>query len=84
MLKLLSVSILCECTSCAFRYATGQLTHNLNLCSVYQHGDKDNYPESEVTTHQGSWVTVDYIFYRFVVCYQVRSVQSGNYLVYVK
>jgi hypothetical protein len=73
-LRLLSVSVLC-----AFRYGTGQLTHNLNLCSVYQHGEKDNYSESEVTTHQGSWVTVDYIFYRFVVHYQALRVKSVNH-----
>jgi hypothetical protein len=34
---------------------------------VYKHGEKDNYHDSEVTTVQGHWITVDYIFYRFVV-----------------
>jgi hypothetical protein len=34
---------------------------------VYKHGEKGNYYESEVTTNQESWVTVDYIFYRLVV-----------------
>lgn len=59
-------------------YATGQLTHNLNLCSVYQHGEKDNYPKSEVTTHQGSWVTVDYIFYSCVKNERDRKITEGN------
>ncbi|XP_023722576.1 protein angel homolog 2 isoform X2 [Cryptotermes secundus] len=44
-------------------YGTGQVTHNLNLQSVYKHGEMGNYHESEVTTNQEGWVTVDYIFY---------------------
>lgn len=43
-------------------YGTGQVTHSLNLQSVYKHGEMGNY-ESEVTTNQEGWVTVDYIFY---------------------
>lgn len=52
---------------CVGRYGTGQVTHNLNLQSVYKHGEMGNYHESEVTTNQEGWVTVDYIFYRLVV-----------------
>jgi hypothetical protein len=52
---------------CVGRYATGQVTHSLNLQSVYKHGERDNYYESEVTTNQETWVTVDYIFYRLVI-----------------
>jgi hypothetical protein len=52
---------------CVGSYATGQLTHGLNLQSVYKHGEIGNYYDSEVTTNQEAWVTVDYIFYRLVV-----------------
>nr|CAD7453597.1 unnamed protein product [Timema tahoe] len=38
------------------KFETGQLSHHFNLQSVYSH-------DREVTTNQGDWVTVDYIFY---------------------
>jgi protein angel len=57
---------------CVGRYGTGQVTHNLNLQSVYKHGKMGNYYESEVTTNQEGWVTVDYIFYRLVVHEQLK------------
>lgn len=59
-------------------HATGQLTHNLNLCSVYKHGEKDKYPESEVTTNQGNWVTVDYIFYSCIKNESDEKIIEGN------
>ena len=41
--------------------AAGWLAHGLRLASVYGHGAPRR---PEVTTQQGNWVTVDYIFHR--------------------
>lgn len=43
------------------KFASGSLTHPFNLCSVYNHTNR--YGQMEATTNQGSWVTVDYIFF---------------------
>ncbi|XP_043285077.1 protein angel-like isoform X2 [Venturia canescens] len=43
------------------KFSSGSLTHPFRLNSIYKHVNNDN--ESEATTHQGEWVTVDYIFY---------------------
>lgn len=45
-------------------FCTGKLTHNFALLSVYQHYIKN---DMEGTTFQDQWLTVDYIFYRFVI-----------------
>ncbi|XP_067001650.1 protein angel homolog 2 isoform X2 [Anabrus simplex] len=44
-------------------FSTGRLSHNLNLKSVYVHDPERWYDNSQVTTYQGRWVVVDYIFY---------------------
>lgn len=44
-------------------FSTGMLSHDLALISTYQHRHAD---ESEATTFQDEWVTVDYIFYRYL------------------
>jgi len=42
-------------------FASGQLSHQLRLQSVYPHWRQNG--TIEVTTHQRAWVTVDYIFH---------------------
>lgn len=44
-------------------FSTGTLSHGLFLRSVYKHAQNDDF---EATTYQDKWVSVDYIFYRFV------------------
>lgn len=46
------------------RFYTGELSHNLNFTSVYQHETKDG--KKEATTYHTEWITVDYIFYSLV------------------
>lgn len=46
------------------RFYTGELSHNLNFNSVYQHETKDG--KKEATTYHTEWITVDYIFYSLV------------------
>ncbi|KAK5643651.1 hypothetical protein RI129_007496 [Pyrocoelia pectoralis] len=41
-------------------FSTGTLSHNFNLMSAYVHYHGN---DSEATTFQDTWVTVDYIFY---------------------
>lgn len=41
----------------------GCLTENFSFRSVYSHGSTEC---QEGTTYQDEWVTVDYIFYRYV------------------
>ncbi|XP_035723208.1 protein angel homolog 2-like isoform X1 [Vespa mandarinia] len=43
------------------KFSSGRLTHPFNLHSVYKHTNK--HGKKEVTTNQGEWITVDYIFY---------------------
>ncbi|XP_014606794.1 PREDICTED: protein angel [Polistes canadensis] len=43
------------------KFSSGKLTHPFNLRSVYKHADA--HGNQEVTTNQGKWITVDYIFY---------------------
>ncbi|KAI4495474.1 hypothetical protein M0802_008688 [Mischocyttarus mexicanus] len=43
------------------KFASGKLTHPFNLRSVYKH--TNGRGNKEVTTNQGEWITVDYIFY---------------------
>ncbi|XP_015180128.1 PREDICTED: protein angel isoform X2 [Polistes dominula] len=43
------------------KFSSGKLTHPFNLRSVYKHADA--HGNEEVTTNQGRWITVDYIFY---------------------
>lgn len=50
-----------------YRFYTGELSHNLNFSSVYRHETLDG--KKEATTYHTDWVTVDYIFYRYVVSY---------------
>lgn len=38
------------------RFSTGVLSHPFRLRSVYEHAD-------EATTHQGRWITVDFVFH---------------------
>ena len=45
-------------------FASGQLSHQLRLQSVYPHWRQNG--TIEVTTHQRAWVTVDYIFHRYL------------------
>lgn len=44
-------------------FSTGTLRHNFSFLSVYKHGTGN---DTEGTTFQDEWVTVDYIFYRRV------------------
>ncbi|XP_011145151.1 protein angel isoform X2 [Harpegnathos saltator] len=46
---------------CSVKFSSGVLTHPFNMHSVYTHVDAKG--EMEATTHQGEWITVDYIFY---------------------
>lgn len=41
-------------------FSTGTLTHSFSLKSAYVHNHNN---DTEATTHQDGWVTVDYIFY---------------------
>ncbi|XP_043788147.1 protein angel isoform X2 [Apis laboriosa] len=43
------------------KFCSGTLTHPFHFNSVYKH--KNYHGEREVTTNQGEWITVDYIFY---------------------
>lgn len=43
------------------RFSSGTLTHPFNMRSIYTHIGAQG--EKEATTHQGEWITVDYIFY---------------------
>lgn len=47
-------------------FCTGKLMHHFALLSVYQHFTKNDV---EGTTYQDEWLTVDYIFYRFVIIF---------------
>lgn len=44
-----------------YNFSSGTLTHNFVFNSVYKH--KRN-SDTEGTTYQNAWITVDYIFYR--------------------
>lgn len=45
-------------------FCTGKLVHQFAMLSVYQHYVKN---DTEGTTYQDQWLTVDYIFYRLVL-----------------
>lgn len=45
-------------------FCTGKLVHQFPMLSVYQHYTRN---DMEGTTYQDQWLTVDYIFYRFVL-----------------
>lgn len=46
------------------KFSSGVVTHPFKLYSLYQH--TNIYGEHEATTHQGKWITVDYIFFNGV------------------
>ncbi|XP_057372122.1 protein angel homolog 2-like isoform X2 [Daphnia carinata] len=50
-----------ECS--VLRFASGQLSHQLQLQSVYPHRTNRFNGAKEATTYQNDWVTVDYIFH---------------------
>ncbi|XP_043258281.1 protein angel isoform X1 [Colletes gigas] len=43
------------------KFCSGTLTHPFHFHSVYKHQTHEG--EQEATTNQGTWITVDYIFY---------------------
>lgn len=47
------------------RFSTGQLSHQLQLQSVYPHRLNRLNGANEATTFQNEWVTVDYIFHKY-------------------
>lgn len=56
------------CDQCGVqRFSTGLLTHNLQFQSVYPHRLNRLNGCHEATTYQNDWVTVDYIFYKYVM-----------------
>ncbi len=48
------------------KFASGQLSHQLKFQSVYPHVLHRLRGAQEVTTYQNDWVTVDYIFYKYI------------------
>ncbi|XP_031833315.1 protein angel isoform X2 [Nomia melanderi] len=46
---------------CQANFSSGTLTHPFHFSSVYKH--QNHQGKWEATTNQGTWITVDYIFY---------------------
>lgn len=46
---------------CQAKFSSGTLTHPFHFSSVYKH--RNHQGKREATTNQGTWITVDYIFY---------------------
>lgn len=66
---------------CQAKFSSGTLTHPFHFSSVYKH--RNNQGQQEATTNQGSWITVDYIFYSNVEpleAYRLPTVEECNML----
>lgn len=64
------------------KFSSGTLTHPFQFSSVYKH--RNHQGKREATTNQGSWITVDYIFYNNLVepleQYRLPTVEECNML----
>lgn len=47
-------------------FSSGELSHSLSFSSVYPHTLNRLNGAEEVTTRQKDWVTVDYIFHKYL------------------
>ncbi|XP_076374447.1 protein angel isoform X2 [Megalopta genalis] len=66
---------------CQAKFSSGTLTHPFHFSSVYKH--QNHQGQQEATTNQGSWITVDYIFYSNVEPlekYRLPTVEECNML----
>ncbi|XP_076654933.1 protein angel isoform X2 [Halictus rubicundus] len=67
---------------CQAKFSSGTLTHPFHFSSVYKH--RNHQGKREATTNQGSWITVDYIFYSNLVepleKYRLPTVEECNLL----
>lgn len=55
------------------KFSTGQLSHQLKLLSAYPHRLNRLNGTNEATTYQNGWVTVDYIFHKYIFSYLTRQ-----------
>ncbi len=58
------------------RFSTGQLSHQLQLQSVYPHRLNRLNGVPEATTFQNEWVTVDYIFHKYFLSKQQKKIND--------
>lgn len=67
---------------CQAKFSSGTLTHPFQFSSVYKH--RNHQGKREATTNQGSWITVDYIFYSNLIepleKYRLPTVDECNLL----
>ncbi|XP_055535598.1 protein angel [Wyeomyia smithii] len=65
-----------KCTATDKCFNQGTLKHRFRFCSAYQH--RIGTKKQEASTFQGTWITVDYLFYtKFYKTSEVDSVKSN-------